>query len=73
MTDDRQRAVVFLTHLATVMDDRGEPWGGAIRQAVRVLLIDNPPNLCGCGCGQELTGRATRWASDACRKRSGRR
>lgn len=27
---------------------------------------------CQCGCGQELTGRRTRWANDECRAKHGR-
>lgn len=33
--------------------------------SVRDLFPQNG-NLCGCGCGQQLTGRKTRWATEDC-------
>lgn len=31
-------------------------------------LFPNDGNTCACGCGKELSGRRTRWATDACTK-----
>lgn len=31
-------------------------------------LFPNEDNKCACGCGKELSGRRTRWASDQCQK-----
>ena len=30
-------------------------------------MFPNSPGVCGCGCGQQLTGRRTRWASGGLR------